>query len=366
MKNKKIIIFGSTGKLGSKLLKYCHFNKIPVETIICFKNKKKILYQSNKYKIKNTFVLNSLDNREKLNHHIKNKKFRLIYFLDYGSSSLEFIKLLINSNSRSTFAIANKEMIIAGGKTLFKEITHSKNYFIPLDSEHFSLTNSSINNDYISKIFITASGGPFYFNKNVDLKNVNLKQVLNHPKWKMGMNNSIDSSNFINKLLEIFELSTIFNIDIKKVDFFITKSAFIHSIIFYNNSSISINAFDNNMLIPIVSPLIDIFNSKKISNNKKKIFDLNNFKLEKYSDRRFQIIKHIDYIKNLNHSGQINFMLFNNLAQNLYLSNKLKYHQIPDFIIKKLKKEKNSVIFKNIDQILIYISMLQKKYEISI
>ena len=366
MKNKKIIIFGSTGKLGSKLLNYCHFNKIPVETIICFKNKKKILYQSKKYDIKNTFILNNFGDREKLTKHLKNKNFRLIYFLDYGSSSLEFIKLLINSNSRSTFAIANKEMIIAGGKTLFKEITNSNNYFIPLDSEHFSLINSSINNDYISKIFITASGGPFYFNKRVNLKNVNLKQVLDHPKWKMGVNNSIDSSNFINKLLEVFELSAIFNIDLKKIDFFISKSAFIHSIIFYKNSSISINAFDNNMLIPIVSPLIEIFKSKKISNDKNKIFDLNNFKLEKYSDKRFQIFKHIKYIKNLSHSGQINFMLFNNMAQSLYLSNELKYYQIPDFVIKKLKKEKNSVIFKNTEQILKYILMQQKKYEISI
>ena len=65
-----------------------------------------------------------------------------------------------------------------------------------------------------------------------NLKKVNLPQVLSHPKWKMGINNSIDSSNFINKILEIYELSIIYNIDINKIDFLISKEAYIHSIIF--------------------------------------------------------------------------------------------------------------------------------------
>ena len=75
----------------------------------------------------------------------------------------------------------------------------------------------------INKVYITASGGPFYFQKKINLNKVSLKQVLNHPKWNMGKNNSIDSSNFIKKLLEIYELSIIFNIDINKIDFLVSK-----------------------------------------------------------------------------------------------------------------------------------------------
>ena len=67
------------------------------------------------------------------------------------------------------------------------------------------MVNSNINNYEIDKVYITASGGPFYFKKNVDLNKVSLKQVLKHPKWDMGKNNSIDSSNFA-------------------VEFFLTKS----------------------------------------------------------------------------------------------------------------------------------------------
>ena len=76
-------------------------------------------------------------------------------------------------------------MIIAGGSLLQSKINQTKNTFIPLDSEHFSLLNSNTNMNDIKKIFITASGGPFYFNKKINLNNVNSKLVLSHPKWKM-------------------------------------------------------------------------------------------------------------------------------------------------------------------------------------
>ena len=71
------------------------------------------------------------------------------------------------------------------------------------------MINSNNINKEIDKVYITASGGPFYFKKKLNLNKVSLKQVLKHPKWDMGKNNSIDSSNFINKMLEIIELSII-------------------------------------------------------------------------------------------------------------------------------------------------------------
>ena len=83
--------------------------------------------------------------------------------------------------------------------------------------------NSNLDKKIVKKVFITASGGPFYFDKSIDLNKVNFKQVISHPKWKMGINNSIDSSNFINKILEIHELSIIYDIDIKKIDFLISQ-----------------------------------------------------------------------------------------------------------------------------------------------
>ena len=60
-------------------------------------------------------------------------------------------------------------MIIAGEKLLIDKINNSGNKLVPLDSEHFSMVNSNINNEEIDKVYITASGGPFYFKKNINL-----------------------------------------------------------------------------------------------------------------------------------------------------------------------------------------------------
>ena len=167
----KIIIVGSTGKLGSKLLNYTHKNKIPIYCATCFKNSKKLLLQSNKLNIKNSLILDKPLDKIKF-FKILEKNIQIIYFLDFGSNSLEYLSHFLKYNRRSIIAIANKEMIIAGGSLLQSKIKKTKNIFIPLDSEHFSLTNLNINNNNIQKIYITASGGPFYFNKKINLSSV--------------------------------------------------------------------------------------------------------------------------------------------------------------------------------------------------
>ena len=354
--NNNVLIIGSTGKLGSKLLNYCSSEKINILCATCFNNYKKLKNQKNKHSIKNIFKLSNINDRLLFIEFLKVNKFKLIYFLDYGSDSLRYINVILKTNKNSYLAIANKEMIIAGGSLLINKI-NKFNFFLPLDSEHYSLNNLNLNSNDIKKIFITASGGPFYFKKNVDLNFVNKSQVLNHPKWKMGINNSIDSSNFINKILEIFELSFIYNIDLKKIDFLISKEAFVHSLIFFKDNTYTLNCFNNNMLITLVSPLIKLFKSKNISFKNDRLFDMNNFKIERYNDVRFKIFKRLNYLKSLSHGELIMFMLLNNKAQQLYLNNNIKYNDIVDFIIKNLKKYEHKKRFNSITEIINYIEL---------
>ena len=102
-----------------------------------------------------------------------------------------------------------------------------------------------------------------YFNKSINLNNVSFKEVISHPKWKMGINNSIDSSNFVNKVLEIHELSIIYDIDIKNIDFLISKEAFVHSLVLYKNGLNTLNCFNNDMIISLSYPLRKFFNLPK-------------------------------------------------------------------------------------------------------
>lgn len=361
MKKPNILIIGATGKLGTMLLNYCSKSNILVNTITCFSNKKKIKTYAKKYKTKNDYVLSNEFDKKEFLKLICHTNFNIVYFLDYGSKSLELLHTYLQNQSNSYIAIANKELIIAGGKLLFSKIKSTNNIFIPLDSEHFSLINNSLQND-IEKIYITASGGPFYFNKKLNLNLVSKKQVLSHPKWKMGYNNLIDSSNFINKILEIIELSIIYNLDINKIDFLVSPEAYMHSIVLFKNNTISINCFDNNMLITLLYPLSFFYKLLPLRKHNQ-IMNINSFYLEKFKDKRFKIMKYYSNIKHFNHYNQIQFMLLNNIAQKLYLANKLRYNKIPDFIFKNIDFNNNNISLNSINSILNAIKKSKSNYE---
>ena len=357
----KILIVGSTGKLGSKLLGYMHENNIPTFGITCFQNLKKLNFQKKKYSIKNSFVLSNNEDQLKFYKFLE-KNIQIIYFLDFSSLSLKYLNHFLKFNQNSIIAIANKEMIIAGGKILQSKIKKTNNFFLPLDSEHFSLLNSNINENNIQKIFITASGGPLYFNKSINLKTVSSKKVLSHPKWKMGNNNLIDSSNFINKILEVFELSYIFDVPLNKIDFLISKEAFIHSIIHYSDETISINCFSNNMLITLIKPLRFFYELKPIKITQKYL-NTKNLNILKPKDRRFEIFRYKNRLMNLSHSEQIKLMIVNNSAHKLYLSGKLKYSEIIKYNMSEIFKNQNFNRLNSINSILKYINFYNNFYK---
>ena len=361
--NIKIIIIGSTGKLGTKLLNYTSKNSIPVYGITCFTNSKKLLLQQKRYSIKNSFILSKKKDQIRLIKTLKSK-ISIIYFLDYGSFSLKYLYHFLNFNHHSVIAIANKEMIIAGGKLLQFKIKKNSNIFIPLDSEHFSLSNLNINKN-IQKIYITASGGPFYFKKNINLSSVSSKKVLSHPKWKMGNNNLIDSSNFINKILEMYELSYIFNIPLDKIDFLISKEAYIHSIVHFNDNTLSMNCFINDMLITLIKPLSFFYKTEPLKLNYNYL-NINNLKIEKPQDNRFQIFTYKKKLMNLTHSEQIKLMIINNSAHKLYLSNKLKYNNIVKYIMNELSNNPSKIKLYTFTNILKFISKNNNLYKTNV
>ena len=358
----RILIIGSTGQLGIKLLKFCFLNSIDVDSITCNTNIKLLKKQSNDFNIKNIFCLSDKIDLNLFNEYIKKTTLNIIYFLDHGSESLNLLFNILKFQKKTYIAIANKEMLIAGNNILIDSIRNSKNYFIPLDSEHFSIINNKLSNDDIQNIFITASGGPFYKNKKINLNNVSQKRVLSHPKWKMGKNNLIDSSNFINKLLEIFELSIIYKINIEKINFLVSPEAFIHSIILYKNHIFTLNCFNNDMLITLSYPLSKFFDFK-LNLKQKKFMNHNNYYFEEFNDKRFNIIKYFKILKKLDHQKQIDFMLLNNIAQKLYLSKKIQYNSIVKFIIKNLNFKGESFHLRSYSDILRYIKYRKLDYK---
>ena len=93
----KIIIIGSTGKLGTKLLNYTSKNSIKIYGITCYTNDKKLKIQKQRYKITNSYVLSNIDDRKNF-FNLLEKKINIIYFLDFGSQSLTYINHFLKFN----------------------------------------------------------------------------------------------------------------------------------------------------------------------------------------------------------------------------------------------------------------------------
>jgi 1-deoxy-D-xylulose-5-phosphate reductoisomerase len=109
--------------------------------------------------------------------------------------------------NKKTLCLANKESLVVAGKFITELAKRNRVKLYPIDSEHASVYQilSQNKDKKMKKIFITASGGPFYKFTSKQLKNVSFKQACNHPVWKMGGKISIDSATLINKCFEIIE-----------------------------------------------------------------------------------------------------------------------------------------------------------------
>ena len=179
----------------------------------------------------------------------------------------------------------------------------------------------------------------------------------------MGINNSIDSSNFVNKVLEIHELSIIYDIDIKNIDFLISKEAFVHSLVLYKNGLNTLNCFNNDMIISLSYPLRKFFNLPKNNIKNLKFLDYRNFDLKEFKDKRFKISKYIEYFKNLKHHQLIEFIILNNIAHTKYIKNDIKYNSIIEFLIKNMNKPSKNINFNNLNDILKYYNSKLDEYK---
>ena len=313
---KKISILGSTGSIGQSTLKIIDKKKNFFKIIFLSSNKnyQLICKQIKKYKPK-YFIIKDAKTLRKVRKKFKQNKIKLIDEFDFkntknksdivvsaipGIAGLEPTLSTIKSTKK--LLIANKESIICGWSLIQKTAKKYKSEIIPVDSEHFSISQliKNIKISEIDKIFITASGGPFLNFKIKQFKNIKPKDALKHPKWKMGKKVTVDSSTLMNKVLELIEAHKIFNIPLSKLDILIHPNSLVHAIVKFKNGLTKFVYHETSMLIPLANA---IFNGKldikKFYNKKSHLnsdyFD--NLIFKKPDQKIFPIIK---IIKRLN------------------------------------------------------------------
>jgi 1-deoxy-D-xylulose-5-phosphate reductoisomerase len=380
---KKIAIFGSTGSIGSSLLKIIKDDKknFKIELLTANKNYKKIIKQAKFFNVKNIILTdyNSFLIATKLLKNTKvkvfknfdslNKIFDTNKKLDYSMcaiSGFQGLKPTIHIiRFTKTIAIANKESIICGWNLIKKDLKKYKTFFIPIDSEHFSIWSLLDNNkkDNFEKIYITASGGPFRKLSLKKFKNISIKDALKHPNWSMGKKITIDSATMMNKVFEIIEAKKIFDLNYKQLEILTHPKSYLHAIVKFNNGLSKLLVHDTNMTIPIFNSIY--FNTdKKLKSKNIDIETLNNLKLKKIDYIRFPITKILNNLNNEDSLFETIIVSANDKLVNLFLSGKIKFTDIssnllkicnmPQFIKFKSKKPKN---IDDINNLVNYVSL---------
>ena len=135
--------------------------------------------------------------------------------------------------------LANKESLILGGNLLIGLAKNSGAEIIPVDSEHSAIFQClEGGRDGLSKIQLTASGGPFLEMPFEKLRSVTPEQACNHPNWKMGKKISVDSATMMNKGLEIIEASFLFGLTSSQIEVIVHPQSIVHSFVYFDDGSV--------------------------------------------------------------------------------------------------------------------------------
>ena len=359
---KKIAILGSTGSIGKTLLKVIEKDKKNFEVVLLTANKdyKTLIRQAKKFNVKNLIITNE-DNYKIIKKKIKKKinifnsfnslKKILNKKIDYTMSSIVGIDGLSPTcemiRYTKNIAIANKESIICGWNIIKKKLKKHKTNFIPVDSEHFSIWFGlqNINYKLVEKIYLTASGGPFYNLPLNDFKKINVKKAINHPNWRMGKKISIDSATMINKVYEVIEAKNIFNIPYNKIKILIHPKSYIHCLIKFNKGLIKIIAHDTTMKIPIFNTLYDQ-SDKSIKTKPVDFFGLNNLNFSNVDLKKYPMVNILKYLPEKNSLFETVIVSANDTLVNLFLNKKIKFADLNTELIKFIK-HKEFINYKN-------------------
>lgn len=149
-------------------------------------------------------------------------------------------------------ALANKESLVVGGD-LIMPLAQNPGDLMPIDSEHGAIYQCLLgeNPKEVSKLWVTASGGPFRGKKRADLERVTPAQALHHPTWNMGAKITIDSSTLMNKGLEVIEAHHLFAMPYEKIEVVVQPQSAIHSMVEFTDGSVKAHLGTTDMRIPI-------------------------------------------------------------------------------------------------------------------
>ncbi len=251
-----------------------------------------------------------------------------------------------------TIALANKETLVCAGHLIMPLAKKKGVAILPVDSEHSAIFQS-LNGEpreRLSKILLTASGGPFRGKKREELINVRPEDALRHPNWSMGRKITIDSSTLVNKGLEVMEAGWLFDVPISKIQVVVQPQSVIHSMVEYVDGGIMAQLGTPDMKLPIQYALF-YPDRRPMQGERLDFYKLGQITFEAPDTETFKALPLAYEAAEVGGSMPTVYNAANERAVSLFLNGRISYLQITE-IIEACMERHRAIPMPDVEQIL--------------
>ena len=346
---KKIAILGSTGSIGTQTLEIVRDNPdLQVVGLAAGANIDELERQVREFQPRLVSLRSEADCRE-LRMRLADMEVQVIPGMEglLQIAEMEESEILVTAivgmigirptiaaiNRHKDIALANKETLVTAGHIIMPLAAKMGVSILPVDSEHSAIFQSmqGENKDRVSRLLITASGGPFRGRTRQQLENVQPEDALKHPNWSMGNKITIDSATLVNKGLEVMEAKWLFDMDLDRIQVVVHPQSIIHSMVEYVDGGIIAQLGTPDMKLPIQYALF-YPDRRPMAGKRVDFYELGSITFEKTDMKTFTGLKLAMRAAAEGGSMPTVFNAANEKAVSLFLNRKIHFLQIPEII----------------------------------
>lgn len=348
---KELAIFGSTGSIGCSTLNVVrrHRDRFAVSILAAGRNLQRLIEQIREFNPRHVYIIEEKDAavlRELFpgldiyrGEDGMDKVSRLTDF-DIGVSALVGVAGLRPTwnmiNNGKTVALANKEVLVAGGRLVMEAARKQGAALLTVDSEHSAIMQClrGENHGEIERILLTASGGPFFDREITD--SITPEEALRHPTWKMGPKITIDSATMMNKGFEIIEARWLFDVPVERVQVVIHRQSIVHSMVEFKDGSIMANIAPPDMELPIAYALS--YPERMEMPQRLDIFAMKALEFKAPDEEKFPCLRLAKEAARAGHGAQVVLNAANEALVARFLAGGLRFTDIPRGVEEMLRQ----------------------------
>ena len=359
--SRRLIVLGSTGSIGVNTLEVVEFlasldgglqRRFELVGLAAGRNAERLEEQAARHGVRDVAIVEpagsaSFDSSRRIRTGIDSARELvrdiarpgdLVVAAMVGSAGIPAVLEAINAGC--DIALANKETLVAAGGLVTAAAAESGSRILPIDSEHsavFQAMRSGNGPNEVSRVVLTASGGPFREWTGAKMNTATVEDALAHPTWTMGRKVTIDSASLMNKGLELIEAHWLFDLPAGKLDAIVHPQSIVHSFVEFIDGSVIAQLSPPDMRMPIQYALTWPDRSSA-SSPRLDFTELQALRFENIDHARFPAIRlALDVIESGGTAGAI-FNAANETAVEAFLQGAISFGRLSELVVESMQR----------------------------